>query len=343
MSFVISFDALQTWATDTLAAAGAARWQAERGAQALVRASLRGVDTHGIARLPAYVEQLVAGDLVGTAVLASEDRGGVLMVDAGRSLGPAAGVAIIDQLVRRLEGGAIAAAFVREVGHLASLGIYALRAAEAGFVALVCQETPPIMAPLGATGPAIGNNPLAFACPRTGGPPIVFDTAMSVVARGKLFEAARIGRRTIGEGWAMDAQGAPTCDVHEALAGALLPFGGHKGIGLAMIVQVLAGSLTGSLSSFERNDKGSTSGAGAFFLLIDPARIVGRDTFDRNVEAWLAHFRTQSDNGRFPGENAHREEACRRRSGIPLSPPLAQTLLAMGDRLGTRLVPNRAA
>ena len=97
----------------------------------------------------------------------------------------------------------------------------------------------------GATRPAIGNNPIAYAAPRPDGPPFVVDFAMSNVARGKIHVAERDGL-PIPEGWAIDAQGRPTTDAVAALAGSLLPAAGHKGLALAMIVEVLAGALTGA-------------------------------------------------------------------------------------------------
>src|SRR5262249_39177600 len=148
--------------------------------------------------------------------------------------------------------------------------------AREGMVALFCQETPPLMALPGSSRASIGNNPIAFAAPVAGGAPLVFDIATSIVSRGAILQLGR-DKKPVPEGWALGTDGQPTIDPVEALKGAVLPIAGHKGIGLAMMVQVLAGSLTGSRTAESAKSFGAKSSAGnvgAFLVVINPDLVV---------------------------------------------------------------------
>jgi LDH2 family malate/lactate/ureidoglycolate dehydrogenase len=189
------------------------------------------------------------------------------------------------------------------------------------------------MALEGFTGRAIGNNPLAFAMPVPGGAPLVFDMAMSKVARGNVAAAVREGR-DIPEGWAVDPQGRPTTDAKAALAGAMLPLGDHKGLGLAMLVQCFAGSLAGATAQ-ARVLTSSAGSLGAFLLVVNPDLLAGRAAYEANVREWLGAYRAAGGSAaRYPGERQAQSEAQRLRDGIPVNDALLQELRAIGARLG---------
>src|SRR5690606_29799284 len=154
-------------------------------------------------------------------------------------------------------------------------------AAEAGMVAVLAQATQPFMALPGWTKRAIGNNPLAFAVPLRNRSPLVFDMAASVVARGHLRQALR-ERTPIPEGWALAPDGTPTTEPEAAWAGAVLPAGGYKGMGLAMIVQTLVNSLRGSTASVNSGTKEGKASMGGFLMVLNPA-LIGPG-FDEDVE-----------------------------------------------------------
>jgi LDH2 family malate/lactate/ureidoglycolate dehydrogenase len=156
-----------------------------------------------------------------------------------------------------------------------ALGIYALKAADAGALCLIGQRTPPALALPGFSGPAIGDNPIAFSCPNPNSHPIVFDVAYSVVAGGNIRIAAQEGE-PIPNGWALDRAGKSTTNAKRALEGALLPFGGHKGIGIAMMVECLAGAVAASASSLYAPDRhvipeGGAPGRQSAFFFHDKA------------------------------------------------------------------------
>lgn len=231
---------------------------------------------------------------------------------------------------------------IRDSGHLAALGLFVLAAAEQGMIALLCQETPPLMALEGSAGPAIGNNPIAFAAPVAGRAPMVFDMATSIVARGNVLQAAR-DKTPIPEGWAIGPNGGPTTDPLVALQGAMLPVAGHKGIGLAMMVQILAGSLAASRSAesaagfnaTRATGNSSAGNVGAFLMVINPDRVVGRAAFDAHVAQWLAAYASASGGeARYPGERASLCEAERRQDGIPLTLGAVAELRKVGTLVG---------
>jgi LDH2 family malate/lactate/ureidoglycolate dehydrogenase len=200
-------------------------------------------------------------------------------------------------------------------------------------VAVLCQRTNPLIALPGFQGRAIGNNPLAFAMPVPDGVPLVFDMAMSEVARGKLNDAARDGVTVIPEGWAVDPEGRPTTDVQQALSGAMRPTGGHKGIGLAMLVECLAGSLAGALAADSHGQGPSGGSTGAFLLVANPALLAGQALYDTSVREWMGRYRTAAGaTGRYPGERQARSEADRSVNGIPIAPALLRELQSLGER-----------
>jgi LDH2 family malate/lactate/ureidoglycolate dehydrogenase len=228
---------------------------------------------------------------------------------------------------------------VQSCGHLGALGIHALLAAEAGALCTIGQRTPPLLAMPGFARAAIGHNPLAFGCPVQGSAPIVFDIACSVAARGHILLAAREGR-SIPEGWALDEAGAPTTDAKRALDGALLPMGGHKGIGIAMLVECLAGALAATADSFdpERNEIREGGAAGrqsAFLWLVKPDAFAGEGLFGAYMSHWIATYRDAGGEvARLPGARGDVLEREGRTCGIELPAAIERELRMLGTRLG---------
>jgi LDH2 family malate/lactate/ureidoglycolate dehydrogenase len=329
---------LARWTADVFQAAGAARPDAEETARVLVRTNLRGVDTHGVARVLMYVEKVRSGEVNARAKPVSDLRDGVLHFDGDGGLGQSVGMHAVREAIARASEQPVVVCLIRRSGHLAALGQFVLEAAERGMVALMCQETPPLMALRGSGRPAIGNNPIAFAAPVRDGPPIVFDMATSVVARGNVLQAVKDGREQLPEGWAIGPDGEPTVDPQLALKGAMLPIADHKGVGLAMMVQVLAGSLTASATAQSAASHGAMSSAGnvsAFLMVINPDLAVGRDLFDNHMADWIATYRAASGSGsRYPGQRAAETELARVRDGVPLPPSIVADLRKVGDLAG---------
>lgn len=316
---------LVRWVSGTFQGLGVSAAAADTTGEVLVRTNLRGIDTHGVARVPAYVGKILEKEVNPTAVPRAEWKSGVLHVDGDNGLGQYVAMQAVDAAVERARSNAVVTCLIKRSGHMAALGQFVLAAAEQGMVALMCQDTPPLMALPGSSRPAIGNNPIAFAAPVAGRAPIVFDMATSVVARGHVLQAVRDQVAEIPTDWAIGPDGQPTTDPARALQGAMAAMSGHKGIGLAMMVQVLAGSFTGS-----EKVPGSTSsggGAGAFLQIFNPDHLIGRGQFDRHMAQWLATYAHASGAAsRYPGERAAASEAQRREHGVPLAPSVVREL-----------------
>ena len=329
-------EALVGWLSRALSGCGLPPEDASLAARVLVRTNARGIETHGIARSLVYVQKLQSGELNPRPRVRYEERAGVLHCHADSGLGQVVGPAAMDHAIALARDRGFVAMVLHEIGHLAALGMFTLRAAEAGMLGYLAQSTPPLMALARSRGAAIGNNPLAFASPVPGRAPLVFDIAASGVARGNVLAAAREGR-DIPPGWAIDSEGHPTTDPKAALAGAMLPMAGHKGIGLAMMVECLAGSLTGAAPA---SVTGATPGSaparvGAFAFVANPSLIAGREAYESHLEAWLARYLAASGpEGRYPGQRAATLEEDRRRSGIPLSEAVLAELRKVGELTG---------
>ena len=238
---------LERWTAEIFASCDVPPAHAAEAAALLVRSELRGYKTHGMTRMTAYVARLQAGDVNPRASLRHRAVPGGIVLDADGAMGHIAGPHAVRLGLEALDAAACVLVAVQSCGHLGALGIHALHAAEQGAFCMLGQRTPPLLSLPGFRRAAIGHNPLAFACPVPDSTPIVFDIACSVAARGHILLAAREGR-PIPEGWALDELGAPTVDAQRALQGALLPMGGHKGVGIAMMVECLAGALAAILS-----------------------------------------------------------------------------------------------
>jgi LDH2 family malate/lactate/ureidoglycolate dehydrogenase len=310
-------DLLSTWVAEILAACGLRPLDARRAGDLLLRTTLRGRDTHGVARLPRYVGVLASGALDPQARLRQRRRHNMLLFDCGRGFAPPLVSRAVERSVAAAAEAATALALIRTSGHTDALGTYLLAPAEAGMMALLCKTTPPLMALPGSRRAAIGNNPIAFAMPLAGRPPLIFDMATSRAARSRII-AADVAGRAIPTDWAMDASGVPTADPAAALKGMLLPIAGHKGIGLAMMVQGLAATLQPAAG--RRGERRSSEDL--FLLVINPRLVPGERAYRANAEAWLSTYMHASGEARYPGQRAAECEAGRKRTGVPLAPTL---------------------
>lgn len=337
-SAVLHSAPLTAWVQAVLEQAGVPGDHAGIAADAIVCTELRGVRTHGLARLGSYVEKIRAGEINASPTMTSERKPGVYTLDADGALGQVAAMVALREGMDMLASSPSVICRIRDCGHLGALGLYAWHAAEAGHMALVFQRTPPLMGLPGFESRAIGNNPIAFGCPIPGRAPLVFDMACSVAARGHILVAAR-EHQPIPDGWALDAHGHPTTDAEAALQGALMPMAGHKGLGLAMIAECLAGALAGGESeSRQRVQATPRSGAAGhqstLIWLVNPA-LAGDDTFAQYMREWAQAYRQRGgDAARIPGERADEQARAGREQGLRISDELARELDAVGQAAG---------
>ncbi|OAN56641.1 Ldh family oxidoreductase [Sphingobium sp. TCM1] len=273
--------------------------------------------SHGLFRMAGYVATLRSGWVDGRATPVVEDAGAsFLRVDAANGFAqPAlAAAAPLAMAMARKTGACVVA--IRRSHHFAALWPDVEPFAEAGLVAIAMVDSMAVVVPPGARRPVYGTNPLAFAAPREGGRILVFDQAVSVLAHGDVQIAARDGHE-LPPGAGVDAAGQPTRDPRAVLdGGALLPFGGHKGAAIAMMIEIMAGALTGGLYSHEvdwsAHPGAQTPCTGECLILIDPARAGPAAGFAARVEHLVATLRAAGQD-RMPGDRrfAAREKALR--------------------------------
>ncbi|VTU46598.1 (2R)-3-sulfolactate dehydrogenase (NADP(+)) (plasmid) [Variovorax sp. SRS16] len=318
-------------------------------AASLVRSEARGWKTHGLSRVKSYVDMLDEGLFNPVPAMHHTVLRGGVVFDADGAMGAVAARDILRAARHALRDSASVLVVARDVGHLGALGVHVLAAAESGLFCMAGQQTPRLLALEGFERRAIGNNPLAFGCPLPDAPPLVFDMACSKAARGHILLAAREGR-SIPPGWAVDDEGASTTDASRALHGALLPAGDAKGLGLAMMVQVLAASLSATDASNARaapslREGGGTSRVGAFFWFVDPDAFGSRAAFDESMSDWTGYFIGSSTRGaaRLPGQRGATLEEQARKHGIALSAPVQDDLTALAQRFELPFVAPRRA
>ena len=278
-----------------------------------------GAHSHGVFRIPGYLSSLASGWVDGRAVPVVEDvASGFVRVDAANGFAQPALAAARGLLVEKARSAGIAVLAIRNSHHFAALWPDVEPFAEEGLVALSVVNSMTCVVPHGAQRPLFGTNPIAFAAPRAGGEPIVFDLATSAIAHGDVQIAARNGER-LPPGMGVDSLGQPTQDPKAILeGGALLPFGGHKGSALSMMVELLAAALTGGNFSFEFNwadhPGARTPWTGQLLILIDPSKTAGQNFAERSQE--LVRQMHAVGLRRLPGDRRHRTRAKSLAAGI---------------------------
>tara|TARA_R110002110_G_scaffold30683_22_gene108579 strand:- start:5873 stop:6913 length:1041 start_codon:yes stop_codon:yes gene_type:complete len=322
--------------------AGLTPQRAEAAARVLFDAELMGISTHGAARLVSYCSRMQEGSIDAAADITVERRAASLgLVDGGNGLGTAVAAEALGLVLSMVEDAGIAYVGCRHSNHLGALAPYALQACEKGYLLIAGSNSSAMMAPWGGAEVRLGNNPIAVGVPVSDGSHVILDIAMSEAARSKIRTAAKAGT-PIPSGWAADSDGVPTTDPVAALAGLLLPIGGHKGSGLALIVDILSGVLTGGsflnevASGAESPDQ--RSNLGHFFLAIDPDRLIGRVAFDeamgrfRSIVASTPPARG-TERVTLPGERmlARHREALAKGVSLPHDLHASLVSLAGGD------------
>lgn len=282
-------------------------------AEMLVTAEARGKSSHGLIRLPRYLRGVEHGnvDPEGSIEIAT-DAGAASTIDGGARLGPAVAQHAIAEAIERAEEYGVGLVGVRNSTHLGMLGYYTNEIREAGYVGIAMTNTEPAMPPHGGAEPVLGTNPIAIGLPTD--PPFNLDMSTSAIARGSINKAAEQGEE-IPEGVALDARGEPTTDPEAALDGTILPFGGPKGSGLAIAVEVLAGGLVGAAMGEDVTGTYHTEEPctkGDLFMVIDPDATAG-GSFESESNAFLASLKrieraVDVDEIRLPGEHSIREE-----------------------------------
>lgn len=338
--------ALHQFAADILTAEGVPRTDSETTAAALVVANLRGIETHGIMRVPAYVRRLRAG-LINPMpqVSATSRRAFATVIDADNAFGPVAMAHALDACRASVETLGIGAVTVRRSNHFGAASVHTVPLAREGCIAMTMSPGAKSLAPYGSRAPLLGTNPMAVAAPAGRYAPWSLDMAASVAARGHIRLALHEGQ-PIPEGWALDEAGRPTTDPAAALRGVVLPFGGPKGSALSMMVDIFAGVLAGAgFAGSTRDwnaDFSGPSDVGHFLLVMKVDAFMELLEFETRMETAIERLKALPpsegvDEVLYPGERSGRSEASRLINGVPLGLKATAELTALGAEHGLAL------
>ncbi len=314
-------------------------------AEIVVEADLRGVESHGLLRLPAYIHRVQAGLMTPkTEVKVLRERSASVLLDAQRGFGQVAGVLAMNQAMERARQHGVGVAAVRNANHFGIAAYYAMMALPQRMVGIVMANAAPSMAAWGGAAPVLGTNPICIAIPTGGDVDIVLDMASSVVARGKIRLAASKGER-IPLGWALDAEGRPTDDPKAALDGTLVPIGGPKGYGLALIIDVLSGVLSGAdfgtrLTSV--HDLKQPSSVGFVMQALDISAFADWDDFRRDMQTLVSDILNSPrapgvERIYLPGEIEWLKRQDRLQNGVPVPASVLAEIRGLARELGSEI------
>jgi LDH2 family malate/lactate/ureidoglycolate dehydrogenase len=324
------------------AACGMSRTDATLLAASLTAADQRGIHSHGTLRVPDYVEKLTKGgvDPCGRPTIAS-DRGAALVIDAHNAMGQIAAAFAMEQAIARARQVHVAIAAVRNSNHCGAMDRWAGMALPHGMIGVATTNALPTMAPWGGIDKIVGINPLAIAIPGGEEPPVVLDIAFGATAHGKI----RVYRQKgfpIPEGWAFDAEGNPTVDAAAAMAGLIQPIGGHKGVGLGIVMGLLSSLLSGAAYGTELGnmvDGAKPGHDGHLFMAIDIAAFQPVAVVRQRVDAASREIRGSGRRAGVerlypPGLLEHEFARRYATEGIPLNAETLEGIRAAGRGLG---------
>lgn len=353
----VPVEALQRFMHDVFVALGVPEGDARICAEVLIASDIRGIPSHGINRLKMYYDRIKQGILSPiTRFEIVKETETTAVVDGHHGMGHVIGyksMTLAMEKARRYGMGAVA---VRNSSHFGIAGYYALMAAEAGMIGMAFTNARPSVAPTFSVEPMFGTNPIAFACPTDEEFPFCFDAATSITQRGKIEVLARLGKLTPA-GWVISRKGELATDTEAILKGipkgeyALLPLGGageemggHKGYGLAVMVEILcaalqSGAFLKDLSGFDERGNLRPHQLGHFFLAIDIEHFVPLEDFKRTAGSILRALRMAEKAPRAEriytaGEKAHLAMKRAYERGIPINPDLQRDIRLMRRELG---------
>ncbi|WP_300299186.1 malate/lactate/ureidoglycolate dehydrogenase, partial [Ferrovibrio sp.] len=343
----IAADKLRAAVRHICLAGGSNEREAALVAENLVLANLSGHDSHGVGMLPQYILAVVEKRLkVNTSVRVLGDAGAILNLDGNMGYGQVIGHEAMELGIRRAKDLGACIVSLRNSHHIGRIGHWGEQCAAAGLVSTHYVNVvgrPPLVAPYGGADARFATNPYCCAIPAAepGGEPIVLDMATSKIAMGKVRVAMNKGEQ-VAPGTLIDAQGNPTNDpktMFNPPIGAILAFGEHKGYGLAVIAELLAGAMTGGVTMHEGSWASGTITNNMFSVIIDPAKLGGAETWRHEVAAFTAFVKASpkapnSDGVLVAGEPERRARAKRLAEGIPVDATTWGEIVAAGESVG---------
>ena len=325
---------------------GLSETDARLTAEILVRTDKRGIYTHGTVSLRRYVQLMRDGGIDTKAVPEITGEGPAwAQIDAHQSIGMVAGHAGMKTAIQKARECGIGMSGVRHSNHFGAASAYALMALEHTMLGICMSNTDVVMNIPGGRGAVLGNNPLSYAVPTRAQPPIVLDIAMSTVAGGKVIFAKERGN-PLPEGWLTNKEGLPTTDPGVfTVSGALTPFGNHKGYGLALLVESLAGVLAGAAMTLDvlswSKESAERCNEGHSFIAIDVGVMMPIDQFYQRIDELVRRMREApkakgATRIYVPGEMEHDSENKARENGVPLTQMAVDSLTGLAEDTGLK-------
>lgn len=341
---VFAPDELRQYCKNVFTASGVDDYCAEVVAEMLIDADLTGVSTHGVSRMAIYMERMEKGVLSreNNVRIVSEGPSAVVL-DAGNTLGAPAAKTAMELCIRKAAETGCCFATVRSSNHFGTAAFYTKMAAKSGMIGFACTNLTGKIAPFGSAEPFMGTNPISVSAP-SNGRPVVLDMTPGVVALGKLILAQKLGRE-IPLGWALDKDGKPTTDPAEGRKGSLIPIGGPKGSGMAMVVDILSGVLSGAGYGPHLHDLyefDAPQGVGHFLGAIDISHFIDLEAFKNTLSVMIGEIKGLRKAEGFdeifmPGEPELIRAEQNAQKGIELPDPVYRELLELGRRYGLSL------
>jgi uncharacterized oxidoreductase len=328
-----------------LAAAGATEADAQRVAESLIDANLRGYESHGVMRIPYYVEQLNKGEVrPGVELTIVDESPSKVVADGNWGFGQVQAKRLTELLIDKAQACGVAVGTMKQASHVGRLGEYGEMCTAVGLVAILMVNTHGVarrVAPPGGTAPRLGTNPLAIAVPY-GDEPLVLDFSTSIIAEGKV-RVKKIAGEACPPGWLLDSDGQPTTDpnvLYGTPPGTILPMGGsqtYKGFGLAMMIDIFAGALSGGRCA--REAPLNPNGNCLFMLVIDPEHFGGAHHFAEEVSQLTEFVKSTPrvlgcDEILLPGDPERRIMAKNSIDGITLDAENWNVLARLAEALG---------
>lgn len=327
--YLVREENLKSYVAKVLQSVGSSPEDSLFVAEVLVEADLRGVESHGVTRLPGYIS-MIENDLLNLSpnIKILKDSGATASIDGDMGFGMLTafkGMSIAIDKARDFGVGAVTAS---NMAHTGMVGFFTMHAAQKGFIGMAMNNGPTIVPPFGGLTPTYATNPFSVAFPSTDGKPIVLDMATSMVAAGKLRLAAKKGE-TIPSDWGIDKDGNETTDPDQVIHGGFLQWaGGYKGFGLATMVEILGGVLSGGLFGLKMpalvNFGQDPLIANGFYLAIDIERFMPLEIFGQKISSLVQDVKSSKkikgvEQIYMPGEPEFENKAKRLESGIPLN------------------------
>ncbi len=337
-------EVMKKYCADIFEKAGLRTEDAEIFADGLVTADLRGVASHGISRTKVYSERIEQGAVNTEAVpKIIVDSGAVMTIDGDNGAGIVTARKVMDICIERAKTQGCCFAAVRNGNHFGTGAYFTEYAAKSGMLAFVVSNSEAAVVPIGGSVPMLGTNPLSVAVPAGEHAPLVLDMATSTVARGKVVYAAKNGK-SIPMGWGVAKDGSDTDDPQKILdGGAMLPFGGAKGYGISMIIDILCSCLAGAFNSRETpsfwSELDKAQNIGYFMGVLDISKFTNYEDYAKKTDAYFDEFKNCPpapgfNEVKIPGEIEHDNFLKGKIDGIAVPEAVEKELFDLGVKYG---------